>query len=122
MKLNYLKFLIIIFNMKDNFEYTIDIDKFNKSVIPKKTEKMENLQIKKKKKIKKKRCKICRKKKTVCLDLFLCNYCSNTYCMSCKCPFIHQCDNLDEYKEEEKKKLEKKLFSADSNFKKIESI
>lgn len=42
--------------------------------------------------------------------------------MSCKCPFTHKCDNLDAYKEDEKKKLEKKLFSADSNFKKIESI
>lgn len=113
MKLNYLKFLILIFSMKNNFKFTIDIKSFNDSVIPK------DLLIKKKKK---KRCKVCRKKKTVFLDLFLCNYCSNTYCMSCKCPSIHNCDNLDVYKEEEKKKLEKKLFSADSNFKKIESI
>lgn len=100
--------------MKDNFMFTIDIKTFNDSVVPK------DLLIKKKKK--KKRCKICRKKKTVVLDLFLCKYCSNTYCMSCKCPFTHKCDNIDVYKEEEKKKLEKKLFSADSNFKKIESI
>lgn len=42
--------------------------------------------------------------------------------MSCKCPSIHNCDNLYLYKEDEKKKLEKKLFSADSNFKKIDSI
>jgi hypothetical protein len=100
--------------MKDNFIFTVDIEAFNDSVVPK------DLPIKKKKK--KKRCKICRKKKTVLLDLFLCEYCSNTYCMSCKCPFTHKCDNLDAYKEDEKKKLEKKLFSADSNFKKIESI
>ena len=113
MKLNYLKFSIDIFSMKDNFTFTIDIKAFNNSVVPK------DLPVKKKKK---KRCKICRKKKTVFLDLFLCNYCSNTYCMSCKCPSIHNCDNLHVYKEEEKKKLEKKLFSADSNFKKIESI
>ena len=42
--------------------------------------------------------------------------------MSCKCPSIHNCDNLYIYKEEERKKLENKLSSADCNFKKIESI
>lgn len=99
--------------MKNNFEYTIDNEACNESVIPK------DLLIKNKKK---KRCKICRKKKTIFLDLFLCKYCSNTYCMNCKCPSIHNCDNLYIYKEEERKKLENKLSSADCNFKKIESI
>lgn len=60
MKLNYLKFLIDIFSMKNNFNFTIDVKAFNDSVIPKIIEKEDNVPIKKKKK---KRCKVCRKKK-----------------------------------------------------------
>ena len=71
---------------------------------------------------KKKRCKICRKKKKPLFELEQCEFCLDTFCYTCKCPYYHKCDNIEEVKKRDRNKLAKKLNSADCNFKKINTI
>lgn len=71
---------------------------------------------------KKKKCKNCKAKKKPCFDLLLCDFCSNTYCIKCKCPYIHQCDNIEDAKKRDRDRLGEKLMSGDCNFSKLDTI
>lgn len=69
---------------------------------------------------KKKKCKHCKKKK--CIAYTTCKYCSKFYCIKCCGPEIHNCKNLEQYENIEKKRLKDKLFSANCNFSKVNKI
>ena len=69
---------------------------------------------------KKKKCRHCKTKK--CIAYKNCEYCSKFYCIKCCGPATHECKNLEEYREKERNRLEKKLMSADSNFSKMDKI
>lgn len=72
------------------------------------------------KKKKKKKCKHCKSKKGFAYKT--CEYCSKIYCIMCCGPITHNCKNLEQYRNIEKERLKDKLFSADSNFSKINRI
>jgi hypothetical protein len=110
-----------IINFIQDTTSIIEINKINEIEKDDMSKNLYDISFSKMKK-KKKRCKICRKKKKHLFDLEQCEFCSNTFCYTCKCPYYHKCDNIEEVKKRDKKKLAEKLNSANCNFKKIDSI
>jgi len=66
------------------------------------------------------RCEFCRKKAG--LNLIDCKSCKKNLCTRCIDMSIHKCDQLDKYKEEQRKSLEDSLLANKTIDKKIISI
>lgn len=66
------------------------------------------------------RCEFCNKKSG--LNLIGCKSCKKQLCTRCIDMSIHKCDQLNKYKEEQRKSLESSLLANKISDKKIEII
>ena len=67
------------------------------------------------------RCPTCNKKVAV-VQSIKCKYCDVTFCMSCRMPEVHSCNNIKQCKQDSQKKLETRLLKEKTIAPKVQAI